>query len=209
MEDEIKELLGENYQEGMTGEQVQEAFKKMLLSTGAYVNKDMANAEKKKMEDSYKSQIATLNETLNSKMTDSEKAKAAQAQRDAEFEEMKKQLLQSQINGNRMSALSNVAEVKALVGLEDEDKDFEDFLTNISSQDSEKTNKVSKYIASLVKQAYAKGQSDAEKNNLGKMGKDGKSSDGDDDGLTEVDQKVKNMIEKKFSGQSKSYHFGK
>lgn len=206
MEDEIKELLGENYQEGMSAKDVQEAFNKMLLGTGRYVNKDNADAQQRKLEEDYKKQIAELNQTINSKMTDDEKMKAAQAQRDKEFEEMKKMLEQSRIDASLLSFKSNVSEAKALAGIEDDDSDFSDFISNAVLEDKEKNNSVSKYINSIVKKAYEKGKSDAVKEGLGKMGKDGKGSQGDDDGETEVDQKIKTITEG-MAKKKESYYF--
>lgn len=206
MEDEIKELLGENYQEGMSAKDVQEAFNKMLLGTGRYVNKDNADAQQRKLEEDYKKQIAELNQTINSKMTDDEKMKAAQAQRDKEFEEMKKMLEQSRIDASLLSFKSNVSEAKTLAGIEDDDSDFSEFISNAVLEDKEKNNSVSKYINSIVKKAYEKGKSDAVKEGLGKMGKDGKGSQGDDDGETEVDQKIKTITEG-MAKKKESYYF--
>lgn len=206
MEDEIKELLGENYQEGMSAKDVQEAFNKMLLGTGRYVNKDNADAQQRKLEEDYKKQIAELNQTINNKMTDDEKIKAAQEQRDKEFEEMKKMLEQSRIDASLLSFKSNVSEAKTLAGIEDDDSDFSDFISNAVLEDKEKNNSVSKYINSIVKKAYEKGKSDAVKEGLGKMGKDGKGSQGDDDGETEVDQKIKTITEN-MAKKKESYYF--
>ena len=206
MEDEIKELLGDNYQEGMSAKDVQEAFNKMLLGTGRYVNKDNADAQQRKLEEDYKKQIAELNQTINSKMTDDEKMKAAQAQRDKEFEEMKKMLEQSRIDASLLSFKSNVSEAKTLAGIEDDDSDFSEFVSNAVLEDKEKNNSVSKYINSIVKKAYEKGKSDAVKEGLGKMGKDGKGSQGDDDGETEVDQKIKTITEG-MAKKKESYYF--
>lgn len=206
MEDEIKELLGENYQEGMSAKDVQEAFNKMLLGTGRYVNKDNADAQQRKLEEDYKKQIAELNQTINNKMTDDEKIKAAQEQRDKEFEEMKKMLEQSRIDASLLSFKSNVSEAKTLAGIEDDDSDFSDFISNAVLEDKEKNNSVSKYINSIVKKAYEKGKSDAVKEGLGKMGKDGKGSQGDDDGETEVDQKIKTITEG-MAKKKESYYF--
>ena len=114
MEDQIKELLGDNYQEGMSAKDVQAAFNKMLLETGKYINRDNADAQQRKIEEDYKKQIAELNETINSKMTDDEKIKAAQAQREKEFEEMKKMLEQSKIDASLLSFKSNISETTIL-----------------------------------------------------------------------------------------------
>lgn len=206
MEDEIKELLGENYHEGMTAKDVQEAFNKMLLGTGKYVNKDNADAQQRKIKEDYEKQIGELNQTLNAKMTDDEKLKAAQKQREEEFETMKKMLEQSRLDASLLNFKSNIAEAKGLAGIEENDEDFSIFISNATLENKEKNDSVSKYINSIVKKAYEKGKSDAVKEELGKMGKDGKSSQGDNDGDSEVDQKVKSITEK-IAKKTESYYF--
>lgn len=206
MEDEIKELLGENYHEGMTAKDVQEAFNKMLLGTGKYVNKDNADAQQRKLKEDYEKQIGELNQTLNTKMTDDEKIKAAQKQRDEEFETMKKMLAESRHNASLLNFKSNIAEAKGLAGIEENDEDFSNFVSNATLEDNEKNDSVSKYINAIVKKAYEKGKSDAVKEELGKMGKDGKTQQGDDDGTSEIDQKVK-AITDKMAKKKESYYF--
>lgn len=206
MEDEIKELLGENYHEGMTAKDVQEAFNKMLLGTGKYVNKDNADAQQRKIKEDYEKQIGELNQTLNAKMTDDEKLKAAQKQREEEFETMKKMLEQSRLDASLLNFKSNIAEAKGLAGIEENDEEFSSFISNATLEDKEKNDSVSKYINSIVKKAYEKGKSDAVKEELGKMGKEGKSSQGDNDGDSEVDQKVKSITEK-IAKKTESYYF--
>ena len=206
MEEEIKELLGESYHEGMTAKEVQEAFNKMLLNTGKYVNKDNADAQQRKIKEDYEKQISELNQTLNNKMTDDEKAKAAQKQKDEEFEAMKKMLAESKLNASLLNFKSNISDVKNLAGIEDGDEEFSKFISNATLEDNEKNDSVSKYINSIVKKAYEKGKSDAVKEQLGKMGKDGKGSEGDDDGTSEVDQKVKDITEK-MAKKANSYYF--
>lgn len=206
MEEEIKELLGESYHEGMTAKEVQEAFNKMLLNTGKYVNKDNADAQQRKIKEDYEKQIGELNQTLNTKMTDDEKAKAAQKQRDEEFEAMKKMLAESKLNASLLNFKSNISDVKNLAGIEDGDEEFSKFVSNATLEDNEKNDSVSKYINSIVKKAYEKGKSDAVKEQLGKMGKDGKGSEGDDDGTSEIDQKVKDITEK-MAKKANSYYF--
>lgn len=206
MEDEIKELLGENYHEGMTAKDVQEAFNKMLLGTGKYVNKDNADAQQRKLKEDYKKQIDELNQTLNAKMTDDEKIKAAQKQREEEFETMKKLLEQSRLDASLLNFKSNIAEAKGLAGIEENDEEFSSFISNATLEDKEKNDSVSKYINSIVKKAYEKGKSDAVKEELGKMGKDGKGSQNDNDGEDEVDQKIKSITEK-MAKKTDSYYF--
>lgn len=204
MEEEIKNLLGENYHEGMTAQDVQTAFNKMLLSTGKYVNKDNAEAQAKELEKNYKAQIDALNANLNSKMSDEEKAKAAQKKRDDELEQLKQLLAQTRIDSSRNTIKGNISEARVLAGIEDEDEGYIDFISSIVSEDGDKSSKVSKYINDMVKKAYEKGKSDSIKDNLGKMGKDGKSSKGDDEG-SEIELKVKSLLGNK--PQNKSYYF--
>lgn len=215
MEDEIKELLGENYQEGMTAKDIQEAFNKMLLGSGKYVNKDNADAQQRKLEKELQNKIQALedekralNDSLTNKMTDEEKIKAAQKQRDAEFEEMKKLLAQSRFDASKLNFTNNVSEAKRLAGIEDEDTEFLDFISNATLEDNEKNNSVSKYINNIVKKAYEKGKADATKESLGKMGNDGKNPGNDNDGYSEAEQKIMNIIANKVK-QNESYYFKK
>lgn len=215
MEDEIKELLGENYQEGMTAKEIQEAFNKMLLGSGKYVNKDNADAQQRKLEKELQNKIQALedekralNDSLTNKMTDEEKIKAAQKQRDAEFEEMKKLLAQSRFDASKLNFTNNVSEAKRLAGIEDEDAEFSEFILNATLEDNEKNNSVSKYINNIVKKAYEKGKADATKESLGKMGNDGKNPGNDNDGYSEAEQKIMNIIANKAK-QNESYYFKK
>ena len=216
MEEEIKELLGDSYQEGMSAKDIQEAFNKMLLNSGKYVNKDNADAQQRKLEKQLNDKIQALedekkalNDSLTNKMTDEEKVKAAQAKKDEEFEEMRKLLAQSRLDANTSSFMSNISEAKKLAQIEDEDDDFSNFISNaVIVDDKEKNNSISKYINAMVKKAYEKGKADATKEDLGKMGKDGKSSQGDEDGTSEAELKIKDIIAKSAK-QNDSYYFKK
>lgn len=205
MEEEIKNLLGENYHEGMTAQDVQSAFNKMLLSSGKYVNKDNAEAQTREIEKNLKAQIDSLNASLNSKMSDEEKAKAAQKARDDEFEEMKKLLAQTRLNSSKSVMNGNISEARGLSGIEAEDEGYIEFISSIVSEDEEKTSKVSKYINEMVKKAYEKGKSDSMKDGLGQMGKDGKGSKDDEEG-SEIEAKVKGLAER-LKTQNNSYYF--
>lgn len=204
MEEEIKNLLGENYHEGMSAQDVQNAFNKMLLSTGKYVNKDNADAHARDLEKNYKAQIDALNASLNSKMSDEEKAKAAQQKRDEEYEQLKQLLAQTRIDSSKNTIKGNISEARVLAGIENEDEAYLDFISNIVSEDNEKSSKVSKFINDMVKKAYEKGKSDSIKDNLGKMGQDGKTQKDDDEG-SEIESKVKSLLGNKT--QNKSYYF--
>ena len=58
---------------------------------------------------------------------------------------------------------------------------YDDFLSNIVSDNAEKTSKIATYVNKIVKDSYEKGKKDAMKDGLGNMGKGGKSSTGNSD----------------------------
>lgn len=186
--DELKELLGESYKEGMTKEEISEAFKKSFLSTGQYVNKDMAEADKRKLND----QIKNLNEQIKGKMSDDELKLA-------EVEELKKQLetykqndIANKINNSKLIATSKMAEAKTLLEIKDNDKEYLEFISNISGEDLELSTKVSSYAMNLIKRAYEKGKAEATKTSLGEMGNMVIGADGKL--VSKDEQLVKNLI---------------
>ena len=69
MDEILKQIMGESYKEDMTQEEVQNFFKNQVLGEGKYVNKEMAEAEKKKLQD----QLDAKNLELQNKLTDEEK----------------------------------------------------------------------------------------------------------------------------------------
>lgn len=175
MEEELKQLLGDQYHEGMTAQEVKTFFEKGVLSTGKYTNKDASDATIKKLQQD----LAAKDNLLKSKMSDDEKAKADREKELAEFEELKKQLQQSKIDGNKFQAMSIVANAREQADVKADDKDFNEFMAAISNEDLERTTKVSNYLAKLVSSAYEKGKADATKKQMAKMGsfKTGGSSD--------------------------------
>ena len=180
MDEVLKEIMGESYKEGMSKDDVQNFFKKQVLSGGDYVNSGKANAEKKALSD----QIASLQAELDSKMSDDDKKKKEEADMKKMVEKLQKELSESRSNQSKMSALAYLSEAKTQAGIQDGDTDFDNFISSIAFEDKEKTDNVSKYIASLVKNAYEAGKKTADKNELGKMGafKAGSDAGSDDKG---------------------------
>lgn len=179
---DLKELMGDAYKEGITKEEVQDFFKKQVLSTGEYTNSGKAKAEQKELND----KIAELQAQLESKMTDDDKKKKADEDTKKLIEDLQKQLSESKSSLSKSNALSSLAEAKIKAGIKDNDKEYEEFISNISFEDSEKTDKISKYVSKIVANAYEVGKNEAIKNKLGKMGsfKEGQEggSDGDEKG---------------------------
>lgn len=166
MDEVLKEIMGESYKEGMSKEDVQNFFKKQVLSGGDYVNSGKANAEKKALND----QIANLQAELDSKMSDEDKKKKESADFMKKFEQMEKLVAEKSAAISKMSAIAYLSEAKTQAGIKDGDTDFDNFISNIAFEDKDKTDNVSKYIASLVKNAYENGKKSADIKDLGKMG---------------------------------------
>lgn len=166
MDEVLKEIMGESYKEGMSKDDVQNFFKKQVLSGGDYVNSGKANAEKKELND----KLAALQAELDSKMSDEDKKKKEEADTKKLIEKLQKELSESKSNQSKMSAIAYLSEAKTQAGIQDGDTDFDNFISNIAFEDKDKTDNVSKYIASLVKNAYENGKKSADIKDLGKMG---------------------------------------
>lgn len=175
---DLKELMGDAYKESITADEVQAYFKKQLLASGEYENKDKATADKKKLEN----QVAELQSQLAGKMTDDEKKEAESNETKKLIEKLQKQLAESNLTISKKTAMGYLSGIKDKVGIKDGDTEFEDFVSNISFEDNAKTDKISQYISKIVSSAYETGKNEAIKNKLGKMGS---FKEGQDDGAQE------------------------
>ena len=204
--DFLKELMGDAYKDGMTKEDVQAFFKKQVLATGEYTNSGKAKAEQKELND----KIAELQAQLDAKMTDDDKKKKADADTQKLIEKLQTQLRESNLSLSKRTAIGALAEAKIKAGIKEDDKDYEDFISGISFEENEKTEKISKYVSKIVSSAYEAGKSEAIKNKLGKMGSFKEGQDGEGNGdekgsygkqlaqTTKVDTAVqKNFFERK------------
>ena len=167
----LKNVLGEAYHEGITAEEVNNFFAGKSfadLSTGQYVDKNK-----------YERDIQTLNATitekqnaLNAKLTDDEKRQAAANADKAEIARLQKLLQENSINSNKDLAIGTMSSVKSLLELKDDDNEYNTFIDTIVSEDRGKTNLISTYISKITKDAYEKGKKDATKDAMGEFGKD-------------------------------------
>lgn len=174
----LKGLLGEAYHDDITAEEVNSFFAGKTfadLSTGQYVDKNK-----------YDRDIQSLNTTiqektnaLNSKLTDDERASQEREQDKQEIQRLTELLKQNTVTGNKNLAISATSGLKNILGLKDDDKDYTTFISNIVSDDGEKTNSIAKYVAKVTNDAYEKGKKDALKNSMGNFGKSKKSADDD------------------------------
>lgn len=169
-EEQLKALLGENY------DGAKDFFKDQVLGNGDYVNAGKAKAEK----DELQRQLDAANQKIKDQMSDDDKKLADAAAKDQLIADLQKQLSENTIETNKSKAIGNMAEAITLIGLKSDDKDFNAFVSNIATEDANKTIETSKYISKIVKNAYEKGKSEATKQNLGKIG--GFNANGSDSG---------------------------
>ena len=159
-EEQLKQLLGENF------DGAKDFFKDQILNTGDYVKAGKAKAEK----DDLQKKLDEANQKIKEKMSDDELKQEEFAAKDKLIEDLKKQLIQNSIEANQSKARGGIAEALTLMGIKSDDKDFNSFITNIATEDSEKTVSISQYVNKIIKEAYEKGKSEATKQNLGKIG---------------------------------------
>ena len=176
----LKDLLGENFHEDMTFEEVSNALSGMKLadlSTGAYDDKNKYEADIK----AKNSEIEKKAQELSAKMTADEKAQAEEAKKDALIEDLKKQILDSNIYNSKSTAESILAGSKNILGIEDTDEAYNNFIGSISTDNLESTKTIATYINKLVQDSYKKGKIDASKNNMGAFSKGVTTSASGDD----------------------------
>lgn len=178
MFENLKDLLGEAYHDGITAEEVNTFFagKNFAdLSTGHYVDKNKYDRDIQNLNNT----ITEKTNALNAKLTDDEKASQDRDADKKEIQRLTELLKQNTLNSNKGSALSSMAGIKSILGLKDDDKDYDAFISNIVSDDASKTSSIAKYVAKITNDAYEKGKKDALKDGMGKFGKQGKSEGGE------------------------------
>lgn len=166
----LKELLGDNYHEDMSFDEVSNALSSMKLadlSTGAYVDKNKYEADIKAKD----SLIEKKNQEITARMTVDEKAQAEEAKKDALIEELRKQIVDSNIYNSKSTAESILAGSKTVLGIGDDDSAYNSFIGSIATENLENTKTLATYINKLVQDSYKKGKDDASKNSLGAFSK--------------------------------------
>ena len=128
-EEKLKELLGENF------EGAQDFFKNQVLGNGDYVLSGKAKAEKADLQ----KKLDEANQKIKEKMSDDEIKAEEVAAKDKLIEELQKKLTANTIDANKSKAISGIAEATTLIELKADDKDFNEFISNISTEDSDKT----------------------------------------------------------------------
>lgn len=206
MNEELKALLGDAYKEDMTLEDVNAFFKGKKfadLSTGKYVDKDKFDTQV----NSLNAKLSEKEQELNAKLTDDEKNAQASKEQAKRIQELEKMLKDNTISGNKNVVNSVLQGSRDILGIQATDSDFISFVDNITTEDSEKTNKIANYISEIIKKSYEKGKQDATKNAMGDFGKHkGQGTDGKGSG--EIDDLGKRLAEAK-KGKTETYDFFK
>lgn len=163
---DLSELLGSDFREGMTADEVTSVFKDRFLASGNYELKEKVDAERR----ASAQKISELNSKLQGSLSDEEIKAQEREALEARIKELEEKNRLSIIDTSRLKAEGTLAETKVLLGVEGTDKEYKKFLDNISSEDGSKTESMARYINKLVKDAYEKGKADSVKKDLGKMG---------------------------------------
>ena len=191
----LKEVLGDAYKEGMTFEEVSNFFegKKFAdLSTGNYVDKNKYESEV----NSLKTQLSEKDTALKNRMSDDEKVKLAQQEKDAEIEKLKTMLTNTAITGNKNTVNGITLSAREILGLDANDENYVSFVDNITTEDDTKSTSIATYVTKLVKDAYEKGKKDATKDDMGNLGKGKGNANGQSnpkDELGEFGKKLASM----------------
>lgn len=195
----LQEMLGDSYKEGMSFEEVANFFEGKNyadLSTGNYVDKDKYN----KQVNNLTQQLNDTKNELNAKLTDEEKNSRASQEQAQEIERLKQLLSQNTISSNKNVVNSVLMGSRDILGIEANDKDFDTFVDNITTEDDKKTSAIANYVSKVVKDAYEKGKQDATKDAMGNFGKNkGQGGDGDGSGseIGELGKRLANTVNKK------------
>lgn len=166
----LQNILGDAYHDGITIDEINSALegKKFAdLSTGAYVDRNKYDADLKARD----AEIQKKAQELSAKMTADEKAQAAQKEKDALIEDLKKQIQDSNISNSKSTAETVMAKSKTILGIADDDEAYIKFIGSISSENADNTKVLASYINKLVTDSYEKGKKDASKDNLGLFSK--------------------------------------
>lgn len=180
----LKDLLGTNYHDGMTFEEISAALSNMKLvdlSTGAYVDKYKYEADIKAKD----TELQKKSQELNARMTADEKAQAEEAEKNKLIESLRQQIQDAAISNSRSVADSILASSRNTLGIDSGDEGYTSFIGSISSASLDDTKTVATYINKLITDSYQKGKSDATKDSMGAFSK-GVSTAATDAGKTPV-----------------------
>lgn len=162
----IQDMIGDSFHEGMSIDEINEALsnKKFAdLSTGNYVdaNKYKADLQAKDNE------LNNVKKELNSRMSGEEKAASDSAADKARIQELEDFIRKQTISTNRDKVEALTSDVRGILNIKTEDKDYSSMLDVLSNGETEQIRNLATYINKIVKDSYEKGKQDASRDNLG------------------------------------------
>lgn len=166
MDEELKKIMGDAYKEGMTSDEINDFFKNRILADGTYVRKEKADAEKRELQQ----QLDKKDEELKNKLTDDEKKALADAETQQRIKDLEAKLLESTKTTNQAKAISATSKAREVSGVEDDDKEFAEFINLVINDNEENSLKIAKYVNTLVQKAYENGKAEVTKSKLANMG---------------------------------------
>lgn len=140
MDENIQKLLGADFKEGMTSDEILSALgtKKLAdLSSGQYVDKGKL-LEKDNLLKAIQETNKQLEEEKNARLTDDEKKAKEEAQRLKELEDLKKEV-------------SKVKTEKIFVASGLEEADYSDLLNTIVEANSQKSSEIAESLSKVIK----------------------------------------------------------
>lgn len=200
---DLKELLGDAYKEGMTFDEINTAIsaKKIAdLSSGAYVNKEAAEAEKRRLEQEKKD----LETQLNSKLTDDEKASKIAEEKDKQIQKLLNQIKDNNMSASKSNICSTTSDIRSKIGIANDDESFTKFVNLIALEKSEDNTYISSYLSRIMRAAYDKGTEDAKKdivgsNNVGGKGEENPGSKKEENYGTRLGKKARENSKAKYN----------
>lgn len=168
MDVNIQKLLGADFKEGMTSDEILSALgtKKLAdLSSGQYVDKGKL-LEKDNAFKTLQDQLKVLEEEKNARLTEDEKKVKEEEQRLKEMADLKKEV-------------SKVKTEKVLVGIGLEETDYTDLLNAIVEANPQKASEIAESLSKVIKIVKDKTEKDLNKKLLAEMGNpDGSTKSG-------------------------------
>ena len=200
----LQEILGESYTEGMSIDDINKALSNMKLvdlSSGNYVDKHKYENEVSKL----KNTINEKNVELQNRMTEDEKKENADKEAQKRFDDLQKAFQEQGQELNKIRITTHTREIQSLLGIKDDDAEYNEFVNIMSQKKTEDVNKIASYFAKIAKNAYEKGKKESIRKGLGDMGdQDGDSSKKADNNLgTDLAKAVVSKNNSNFS------YFGK
>ena len=172
---DLQTLLGEDYKDGMTVEEISTALASKNiadLSLGGYVDVNkhnkQVNALKNKIADLTK-QISTTDEDDTASGT--KPAKNTTSSEDAKLiKSLQEQIANLTIENNKSGIVSQLSGVEGIPKWGDDDTDYTEFVATVAGLNATQSTSIMSFVTNKLKSVYESGKQDALRNSMGAMG---------------------------------------